>query len=89
MMMQTGILENFERRYPAINGTCSRMKEETRSARALNLKDVGAAFVILSAGISTAISVLVLEVIVQNIHKRKGPEAENHIPDSKIYEIED
>ena len=88
-MMQTGILENFERRYPAVSGTCSRMKEETRKARALNLQEVEAAFVILAAGISTAISVLLLEVIVKNIQKRKGSEVENHIPDSKIYEIKD
>ena len=87
-MMQTGILENFERKYPAVNDTCSRMKEETRNARALTLQEVGAAFVVLAGGISTAISVLLLEVIVQNIRKRK-PQVENHIPDSKIYEIED
>ena len=88
-MMQTGILEHFERRYPAVNGTCSMMKEETRSARALTLQEVAAAFVVLAAGISTAISVLLLEVIVQNIRKRKGPQSESHIPDSKICELED
>ena len=88
-MMQTGILEYFEIRYPAVNGTCFGMKEETRSARKLTLQEVGAAFVVLAVGISTAISVLLLEVIVKNIQKRKGPEVENHIPDSKIYEIKD
>ena len=68
-MTETGILEYFAKRHPAVNDTCSRMKEEMNSARALALQEVGAPFVVLAAGIPTAISVLLLEVIIKNMRR--------------------
>ena len=57
-MTETGILEYFERRYPAVNDTCSRIKEDMAKARALTLQEAGAAFLVLGAGISMAMTVL-------------------------------
>ena len=68
-MTETGILEYFERRYPAVNDTCSRIKEEMAKVRALTLQGTGAAFLVLGAGISAAMTVLFLELIVQSVQK--------------------
>ena len=40
-MMETGMLELFERRHPSVNDTCSRMKEEMSKARALTMQEGG------------------------------------------------
>ena len=69
-MTETGILEYFAKRHPVVNNTCSRIKEEMSNARALTLQEVGAPFVILAAGIPTAISVLILEVIIKNMRRK-------------------
>ena len=50
-MTETGMLEYFERRYPAVNDTCSRIKEEMATVRALTLQEAGAAFLVLGAGV--------------------------------------
>ena len=70
-MVAAGILDYFNRRHPAVNDTCSRMKEEMTKARALQLQEVGAAFVVLAAGLPTALIFLLVEVFVKNISDRK------------------
>ena len=88
-MMETGMLELFERRHPSVNDTCSRMKEEMSKARALTLQEAGAAFVVLVAGIPVAISVLLLELIIQSLRKRKGSQNETYCFHCKRQEVED
>ena len=68
-MTETGILKYFERRYPAVNDTCSKIKEEMSTVRALTLQEAGAAFVVLGAGISLAMAALFLEQIIQSVQK--------------------
>ena len=63
------MLEYFERRYPAVNDTCSRIKEEMAKVRALTLQEAGAAFLVLGAGVSMSMTVLFLELIVQSVQK--------------------
>ena len=66
-MMETGILEYFERRYPPVNDTCTRIKEEMAKARALTMHEAGAAFLVLGAGISIAMTALFLELIIRSV----------------------
>ena len=70
LMTETGILEYFAKRHPMVNDTCSRIKEEMNNERALTLPEIGAPFVILAAGIPTAISVLLLEVMIKNMRRK-------------------
>ena len=70
-MAGAGILEYFNRRHPAVNDTCSRMKEEMTKARALPLQEVGAAFVVIAAGLPTAFTFLFMEVFVKNMKQTK------------------
>ena len=66
-MTQTGILEFFKRIHPVVNDTCARMKEELTNARALALQEVGAPFVVLAVGISTALTFLILELFLKKM----------------------
>ena len=68
-MTQTGILEYFKRIHPVVNDTCARMKEEMANTRALTLQEAGAAFVVFSVGIPTALTFLLLEVFVKKMKK--------------------
>ena len=72
-MTETGLLENLRRKYPVTDGTCERKKKEITNARALTLNESGAAFVVLAAGIPTAASILLLEVIMRKARGKKRP----------------
>ena len=63
-MTETGLLEYFERRHPVEDSTCERLEQERMRARTLSLEEVGAPFVILAAGIPTAVTVLILEILI-------------------------
>ena len=83
------MLELFEKRHPSVNDTCARMKEEMSKARALTLQEAGAAFVVLAAGIPVAISVLLLELIIQKVRKRNGTRNETSCFRCKRCKVED
>ena len=83
------MLELFEKRHPSVNDTCGKMKEEMSKARALTLQEAGAAFVVLAAGIPVAISVLLFELIIQNVRKRNGTQNETSCFHCKRCEVED
>ena len=65
------------------------MKEEMSKARALSLQEAGAAFVVLATGIPVAITALLLELITQNVRKRKGTQNETYCFHCKRQEVED
>ena len=72
-MTETGLLENLKRQYPVTDDTCEAKKKENTNARVLTLNEFGAAFVVLLAGIPTATSFLLLEIIIRKAKGKKGP----------------
>ena len=69
-MAESGILHALNRKHK-IPDKCEEKKQEMTNAHALNIYEVAAVFVILVTGIATSVIVLLFEIILQKVRRKK------------------